>query len=72
MDNRILKNSAHQKLSTEKPLINSSAKRIIIAFITSKNSPKVKMVAGNVKITKIGFTSKFKIESTMATIKAPK
>ena len=38
-----------------------------MAFITSKNSPRVKIVAGKVKSTSIGFTNIFRSPSTTAT-----
>ena len=55
---------------TENPSINLSANKIIRAFIINKNSPKVTMVMGKVKIIKIGFTNKLRIDKTMATIMA--
>jgi len=42
----------------------------MMAFITNKNKPKVKMVAGNVKIIKMGFTVILKKASTIAKNKA--
>ena len=39
-------------------------------MITNKNNPKVKIVAGNVNITKIGLTNKLSNPKTTATIKA--
>lgn len=71
MDNRILNSNAVQKLDTPKPSINLSANKMIPAFITKRKSPKVIIVIGNVKMTKIGFTNKLRIESTTATIMAP-
>ena len=47
-----------------------SANRIINALITKRNRPKVIIVIGNVKIIKIGFTNKFRIDKTIATIMA--
>lgn len=41
---------------------------MIIALITNRNNPRVKMVIGKVKKTKIGFTIAFKIARTIATI----
>ena len=41
---------------------------MITALITSKNKPSVRIVTGNVNKTKTGFTIKFKIASTKATI----
>ena len=43
---------------------------MIHAFITNKKSPKVKMVAGKVNSTKIGFTNTFSKANTAATNKA--
>ena len=43
---------------------------MIMAFITSKNKPKVKMVTGKVNNTKMGFTKKLSNPKTMATVKA--
>ena len=67
-DRSKLKIKAHQILSTVKPAMRLSAKRIMIAFIMSKNRPSVIMVTGRVSIIKMGFTIKFKRLSTMATI----
>jgi hypothetical protein len=69
-DNNRLKINAHQILLTEKPSISLSASRMIIAFIISKKRPKVTMVTGSVKITKIGFTKKLSKLRTTATITA--
>lgn len=55
-------------LDTAKPSINLSANNIIKPLTTNRNNPKVKIVIGNVKITKKGLTNKFKIDSTIATI----
>ena len=55
---------------TPNPATNLSAKRIIIPLMTNKKSPKVRMVAGNVKNIISGLTNKFKIAMTMATINA--
>ena len=70
MDNRTLKRIAIQILLTEKPSIRLSAKSIIRALITNKNKPKVTMVIGKVKITKTGFTKRFKTDNTTATMNA--
>lgn len=43
---------------------------MISALIISKNNPNVTMVIGKVKITKTGFTNRFKTDNTMATIMA--
>ncbi len=68
----MLNNIAHQILATENPSINLSANRIINPFTTNKNKPRVIMVTGKVKITKSGFTRRFSIDKTMATIIADK
>ena len=67
IDNNILNNSAVQKPDTVKPSTNQPANWIIIALITSKNSPNVKIVAGKVRITNIGWTVSLKKAKTMAT-----
>ena len=69
-DNNRLKINAHQILLTANPSISLSARRIIMAFIISKNRPKVTMVTGSVKITNMGFTKKFNKLKTTATITA--
>lgn len=69
-DRSKLKIIAHQMLLTSKPDIKLSAIMMIIAFITSKKSPRVRMVIGRVKSTKIGFTIKLSKLNTMATITA--
>lgn len=38
--------------------------------MTNKNSPKVTIVTGNVKMIKIGFTKKLSNANTMATVNA--
>ena len=43
---------------------------IITAFITNKNNPNVRIVAGMVKKTNIGFKKAFNNAKTIATIKA--
>ena len=68
MDKSMLNNSAVQKLLTLKPLMNLSANKIIHALMTSKNSPKVTMVMGKVRMIKMGFTMAFKKAKTAATI----
>lgn len=59
---------AVQILETAKPSINLSANKMISPLITKRNNPKVKIVAGKVNITKIGFIKRFRIASTNATI----
>lgn len=70
MDSTILKSSAYQKLVTVKPSTNLSIIKIIIAFITNRKSPSVRIVTGRVNKIKIGFTIEFKNASTTATISA--
>jgi hypothetical protein len=53
---------------TVKPVIKLLANNMMIAFMTSKNKPKVTMVTGSVRITSIGFTIKFRRLRTIATI----
>jgi hypothetical protein len=67
-DNNRLKSNAQPNPSTLKPSIKLSAKRIIMAFIISKKSPKVRMVTGRVRITRIGLTMKLSKLKTTATI----
>lgn len=55
---------------TEKPLKTSSAKRMINALMTKRNKPKVTMVIGKVKITKIGFIMAFNRAKITAKIMA--
>ena len=62
---------AVQKFATLNPSTNLSANKIITALMTSKNRPRVIMVIGNVRMTKIGLTNKFKIDNTTDTIIAP-
>jgi len=69
-DKSRLKSSAHHILSTLKPPIKLSANKIMTAFTINKNRPKVMIVMGSVRITKMGFTIKFKRLSTIATITA--
>tara|TARA_R110002020_G_scaffold458224_4_gene675534 strand:- start:473 stop:844 length:372 start_codon:yes stop_codon:yes gene_type:complete len=69
-DSKRLKINAHQIFPTAKPSMRLSAKRMIKAFMISKKRPKVITVTGNVRITNIGFTSKFSILSTTATMTA--
>jgi hypothetical protein len=69
-DRIILKKSAPKKPLIENPSTSFEHKAIIAALITNKNNPRVKMVTGKVKSTKIGFTNKFNNPKTMATITA--
>lgn len=43
---------------------------MIMALITNKNKPSVKIVTGKVNNTKIGFTKKFNNPKTIATVRA--
>ena len=65
-----LKINAVQKESTAKPPTILVHNKIIIAFITSKNKPKVITVTGKVRITKIGFIKRLSNPKTTATITA--
>ena len=67
MDKIILNPTAHQKPSTLNPDTNFPAINIIVAFITIKNKPKVTIVKGIVKNTKIGFKNEFNNTRTNAT-----
>lgn len=55
-------------LLTLNPAIKVSAKSKIMAFITKRNNPKVKIVIGKVNKTKSGFIKRFKTDNTTATI----
>lgn len=66
-DNKILKTKAEKKLDTIKPPTKLAANRIIIALITNRNSPKVTIVAGNVKKINNGLTNIFKTAIAKAT-----
>lgn len=68
MESNILNNKAVQKELTLKPSTNLSHSNTIAAFMTNKNSPKVKTVTGKVKKTKIGFKKVFNNPKTTATI----
>lgn len=69
MDKIILKKTAIQKVSTSKPPTISVQSIIISALITSKNSPKVSNVMGNVNKISNGFTKRLSSPNTTATIK---
>ncbi len=66
----ILKIKAVQNEFILNPSTSREHNNIITALITNKNNPKVKIVAGNVNITKIGLTNKLSNPKTTATIKA--
>ena len=65
----ILKSMAVQIPFTPNPSMSLSANKIISALITKRNKPNVKIVTGNVKMTKIGFTKTLSTDITAATIK---
>jgi len=67
-DSKILNNNAHQKPSTCILPITYAANRIINALMTKENNPSVKIVIGNDKIDKIGFTIRFNNPKTIAKI----
>ena len=67
-DSTTLKSSALQNDLTVNPVTSSAQSKMTSALMTNKNSPKVKMVTGNVKIISTGFTKRFSSPSTMATI----
>ena len=69
IDKMRLKNKAVQKVSTVKPPTILVHKRIITALITNKKSPNVRIVTGNVRITKIGLIKILSKPRTTATIK---
>ncbi len=61
---------AHHILVTSKPEIKCAAIRMMIALMTNKKSPKLSMVIGKVKMTKMGLTKKLSKLNTTATIMA--
>ena len=69
IDKMRLKNKAVQKVSTVKPPTILVHKRISIALITNKKSPKVSMVTGKVSITNMGLIKILSKPRTTATIK---
>ena len=66
-ESKRLKIRAHSTPLTSKPSMKNPASSIISALMTSKNSPKVTIVTGRVKMTKIGLTKKFNKLNTTAT-----
>ena len=70
IDKTTLNKSAEMNPSTLKPPTISEHSKIIMAFMKSKNSPKVKIVIGNVKITINGLIKIFNKLKTKATISA--
>jgi len=69
-DTNKLKTIAVNRLETEKPLIKWWAINTMIPFITSRKSPKVIIVTGNVRIIRIGLTIELRRARTMATTNA--
>ena len=70
IDNTILKSNAVQKESTLNPPTILVQSKMIMAFITNKNKPKVKMVNGSVNNTNIGFINILSNPNTTATSNA--
>lgn len=66
-ESKRLKIIAHITPFTRKPSTKYPANIMIIALMTNKKSPKVTMVTGKVKMTKIGLTKKFNKLNTTAT-----
>jgi len=67
-----LKNKAGQKPCTTNPEIKIPATLIIATFITRRKMPKVSMVIGMVKNTRIGLTKVLSRPTTAATKSALK
>jgi hypothetical protein len=61
---------ADRKPATTKPGTRKPTNKIINALITNKNNPKLKIVKGKVKITKIGRTIALTNPKIMAAIAA--
>lgn len=59
---------AVKKPLTTNPLTNCPASKTIIAFITNKNKPNVRIVTGKVNNTNNGLTNIFNIAIVNATI----
>ncbi len=72
IDNIILNKSAHQKLSTPKPLIKKSAIRMMTALMTKRKRPNENNVIGIVRSTNTGLTNTFRMLKMAATIIAVK
>jgi hypothetical protein len=67
IDKTILKNKAVQKELTAKPPTIFEQRIIIKALITNKNNPKVTIVTGKVKNTKMGLINVLSNPKTTAT-----
>ena len=68
----MLKKIAVQKFATEKPSTILLVSKTSPALITTVKRPRVKIVIGKVKISKIGFMIVFKNPKTTATTSATK
>ncbi|MNR39324.1 hypothetical protein D3C85_1575270 [compost metagenome] len=69
-DNKKLNINAHQNPSTLNPSISFAPHIIINALITKRNNPRVMIVTGNVRITKMGLIIMLRSPKTTATINA--
>jgi len=67
IDNSTLNNNAEKKLVTTNPPTKLAAIKMMIAFITKRNNPSVRIVAGSVKKISSGFTNIFKTAIANAT-----
>lgn len=70
MDNNKLNSSADHMLFTLNPPIKASANSMIMALMTSKKRPSVRMVAGSVSSTITGRTKIFSSPTAIATQRA--
>jgi hypothetical protein len=68
IDKIILKSIAVQKESTEKPPTILEQSKMMSAFTTKRNNPKVTIVTGKVKNTSNGFINVLSNPKTKATI----
>jgi hypothetical protein len=66
-DKSRLKKMAFRNVGTKNPGIRLLVIQIISPLITSKNNPSVRIVTGIVRIIRIGFRIRFRIESIKAT-----
>ena len=63
-DSKRLNKSAQPKPLTRNPLTKFPASRTMAALMTKRNRPKVKIVIGKVRMTRMGLSKKFRIAST--------
>ena len=63
----MLKKKAVQNPSTLKPVTISPANRIMAALMIKRKTPRVRIVIGIVRITRMGLTIEFSNERTAAT-----